>query len=118
MAGSWEPGGFASWARGSERQAAWQVLCGAKEAFDQAVVEGTLDDAAQARAELQLAACEAADFPWWLGEERPTLARAAFGALFLAHLRHLYRLLDEPVPAAVEALASMLPPAPGVVDME
>ena len=116
--GSWESGGFASWARGPERQSAWRALCGAKQAFDQAVVEGTLDDAEQARAELQLAACEAADFPWWLGEERPALARAAFGALFLAHLRHLYRLLDEPVPGEVEALASMLPSAPEVAVME
>ena len=116
--GSWESGGFASWARGPERQSAWRALCGAKAAFDQAVVEGALDDAEQARAELQLAACEAADFPWWLGEERPALARAAFGALFLAHLRHLYRWLDEPVPGEVEALASMLPPAPEVAVRE
>ncbi len=116
--GSWEPGGFASWVRGPERATAWRALCGAKRAFDQAVVEGTLDDAAQARAELQLAACEAADFPWWLGDERPALARAAFGALFVAHLRYLYRLLDEPVPAEVDALVSMLPPASDTAVME
>lgn len=108
--GSWEPGRFGAWTRGPAREAAWQALCAVKHAFDQAVVEGSLDDAEQARAELQLAACEAADFPWWLGEERPTPARAAFGALFVAHLRHLYGLLGEPVPAQLEGFAAALPP--------
>jgi hypothetical protein len=68
--------------------AAHDALIAAKLVFDQVVVEGNLDDERQARAELQLARCESAEFLG--GAVSPALGR---------QLLALYRVLDEVPPA-------------------
>ncbi len=98
VAGSEIGGSLSSWIGDDERNRAWDLLCDAKELFDQCVVEGSLSDEEQRLAERLLAVCESADWPLAIGDSdgrRAQLARAAFER----HLVNLYQILGEAPPA-------------------
>ncbi|MFO0336314.1 MAG: glycoside hydrolase [Pseudomonadota bacterium] len=97
-AGSWVHGTLSTWVGCPAKNRAWEMLCDAKRTYDQVMVEGGLDDGAQARAEIQLAVCEGSDWPWWFGDYNPSGTVASFDALYRRHLANLYRLLEEPPP--------------------
>jgi len=99
VAGSWIQGSLATWIGSPSRNHAWDLLCEAKRVFDQVVVEGGLDEAGQRAAELQLGACEASDWFWWLADYNPEDTVGGFDELYRRHLANLYRLLGEHVPA-------------------
>ena len=79
---------------------------------------GRLPAAARARAEQQLAACEASDWFWWFGDYNPAGAVRDFDELFRHQLASLYRSLDLTPPAALEHRISIgrgVPEAGGVM---
>ncbi len=105
MPGSWIGGHLSTWVGGRGSNEAWQQLCAAKQLFDQVVVEGGLDEVRQAMAEEALGVCEGSDWFWWMDDEQPADSAQSFDRLFRRHLRNLYGLLEEPVPAMLQAEA-------------
>ena len=70
----------------------------AKQAFDEVLASGRLGPEERARAERQLAACEASDWYWWFGDYNPADAVRDFDELFRHQLTSLYRALGLPPP--------------------
>jgi len=105
VAGSWVHGTLATWMGDSAKNAAWDLLCEAKVAFDEVIASRVLDPARVAAAERQLALCESSDWFWWFGDYNPPDAVSQFDRLFRRQLVVLYRLLNL---AAPESLARAL----------
>jgi alpha-amylase/alpha-mannosidase (GH57 family) len=98
-AGSWVYGNFSTWIGSPDKNRAWDLLCAAKQSFDRVMASGRVDDDHARAAYRQLAACEASDWFWWLGDYNPGPAVASFDELFRGSLANLYRLLNLPPPA-------------------
>lgn len=116
--GSWVYGTLSTWMGDPDKNAGWDLLCEAKRAFDSVVAQGRLSPEARARAEQQLAACEASDWFWWFGDYNPSGAVRDFDELFRHQLASLYRSLDLPPPAALDHRISIgrgAPEAGGVM---
>jgi alpha-amylase/alpha-mannosidase (GH57 family) len=117
-AGSWVYGTLSTWMGDPDKNAGWDLLCDAKRAFDSVVASGKLDAQARARAEQQLAACEASDWFWWFGDYNPAGAVRDFDELYRHQLASLYRSLELPPPAALDHRVSIgrgVPEAGGVM---
>ena len=99
VAGSWVHGTLATWIGDPDKNAAWDLLCVAKQAFDRVVVEGALSESAVAAAERQLALCESSDWFWWFGDYNPVDAVSSFDQLYRRQLLTLYRMLGVEPPA-------------------
>ena len=91
----------------ADKNRGWDLLCAAKRAFDSVVAHGTLTNAEIARAEHQLAACEASDWYWWFGDYNPAEAVRDFDELFRHQLTSLYRALGLAPPAQLEQRISI-----------
>ncbi|MET0280779.1 MAG: glycoside hydrolase family 57 protein [Steroidobacteraceae bacterium] len=100
-AGSWVYGTLSTWMGNPDKNHGWDLLCEAKHAFDAAIAGGSLDAAEIARAEQQLAACEASDWFWWFGDYNPAGAVRDFDELFRHQLTSLYRALHLEPPATL-----------------
>ena len=98
-AGSWVFGNFTTWMGSADKNRAWDFLCAAKRSFDLVIASGRLDQEQASAAYRQLAACEASDWFWWLGDYNPRFAVTSFDQLYRDDLSNLYRLLNLPVPA-------------------
>jgi alpha-amylase/alpha-mannosidase (GH57 family) len=98
-AGSWVYGTLSTWMGDADKNRGWDLLCEAKRAFDDVVAQGVLGEAELARAEQQLAACEASDWYWWFGDYNPSAAVRDFDELFRHQLTSLYRALRLEPPA-------------------
>ena len=98
VAGSWVHGTLATWMGDPAKNAAWDLLCEAKQVYDRVMQEGKLDRAEQVAAERQLALCESSDWFWWFGDYNPADAVSQFDRLYRRQLVNLYRLLGVSVP--------------------
>jgi len=106
-AGSWVYGTLSTWMGDPDKNRGWDLLCSAKRTFDAVVAAGALDAAELARAEQQLAACEASDWFWWFGDYNPAAAVRDFDELFRHQLTSLYRALKlEPPLALAEPISA------------
>jgi alpha-amylase/alpha-mannosidase (GH57 family) len=106
-AGSWVYGTLSTWMGDPDKNRGWDLLCDAKRAYDEVVARGALTAAEQARAERQLAACEASDWYWWFGDYNPAAAVRDFDELFRHQLTSLYRALRlEPPAQLAEPISS------------
>lgn len=101
VAGSWVHGTLATWMGDPDKNAAWDLLCEAKQAFDRVVVEGSLGEAEVTAAERQLALCESSDWFWWFGDYNPEDAVASFDRLYRRQLQTLYHLLGLEPPSVL-----------------
>jgi alpha-amylase/alpha-mannosidase (GH57 family) len=101
VAGSWVHGTLATWMGDPAKNAAWDLLCEAKIAFDRVMASRTLDAARSAAAERQLALCESSDWFWWFGDYNPPEAVSQFDRLYRRQLVVLYRMLNLPPPDAL-----------------
>ena len=102
VAGSWVHGTLATWMGDADKNAAWDLLCDAKVAFDRVVAGGALSAPAVAAAGRQLALCESSDWFWWYGDYNPADAVSSFDHLYRRQLQCLYRLLGLEPPAALQ----------------
>jgi alpha-amylase/alpha-mannosidase (GH57 family) len=93
VAGSWVHGTLATWMGDAAKNAAWELLCEAKRAFDRAAFEGEAGRAQRSAAERQLALCESSDWFWWFGDYNPADAVTQFDRLYRRQLVNLYRIL-------------------------
>ncbi|MEO8309357.1 MAG: glycoside hydrolase family 57 protein [Pseudomonadota bacterium] len=101
-AGSWVYGTMSTWMGAADKNAGWDLLCDAKQAFDAAVAGGHLTDSELYRAREQLAACEASDWFWWFGDYNPAAAVRDFDELFRHQLASLYRSLHLEPPVTLQ----------------
>ena len=103
-AGSWVYGTLSTWMGdagqeprlGSAVRGQARLRCGV-------VAAGASAQPSAARAEQQLAACEASDWFWWFGDYNPAGAVRDFDELFRHQLTSLYRSLDLEPPADAAA---------------
>ena len=98
VAGSWVHGTLGTWMGDAAKNAAWDLLCDAKTAFDAVVARGELDGRQLRAAERQLALCESSDWFWWFGDYNPPEAVSQFDQLYRRQLINLYHLLNRPAP--------------------
>ena len=112
VAGSWVYGTLGTWMGDPAKNAAWDLLCDAKLAFDSALARG-LGAEQRARAEAQLALCESSDWFWWFGDYNPADAVRQFDELYRRQLANLYRCLELPPP---ETLARPIGVGHGVME--
>ncbi len=98
VAGSWVNGTLATWMGDAAKNAAWDLLCDAKAAFDEALARQELIGERRTVAERQLALCESSDWFWWFGDYNPAEAVRQFDELYRRQLTNLYRLLGRPAP--------------------
>ncbi|MGH8148556.1 MAG: glycoside hydrolase, partial [Steroidobacteraceae bacterium] len=101
VAGSWVHGTLATWIGDAAKNAAWDLLCDAKLAFDDALARGELAGERRAAAERQLALCEGSDWFWWFGDYNPPEAVRQFDELYRRQVASLYRLLGRSAPASL-----------------
>lgn len=102
VAGSWVYGDLTTWIGSHDKNAAWDLLVTAKQAYDLVVGSGRLAPDAAARAAHQLSICESSDWFWWFGDYNPARAVASFDRLYRANLAALYRLLALTPPASLD----------------
>jgi alpha-amylase/alpha-mannosidase (GH57 family) len=98
VTGSWVHGTLATWMGDTAKNAAWDLLCDAKVAFDRVMQEGRLDEQQRTAVERQLALCESSDWFWWFGDYNPADAVSQFDRLYRRQLVTLYRMLGVSVP--------------------
>ena len=101
-AGSWVLGTLSTWIGEAGKNRAWDLLCAAKQTYDEVMASGALSPAAAAAAERQLATCEGSDWFWWMGPYNPDHAVERFDRLFRRNLRRLYELLGAAAPASLD----------------
>lgn len=107
VAGSWVHGTLATWMGDASKNAAWDLLCDAKIAFDEEMARGALSAEARAAAGRQLALCESSDWFWWFGDYNPAETVRQFDELYRRQLGNLYRLLGRPAPEALSRPVSV-----------
>lgn len=100
-AGSWVLGTLSTWIGEPAKNAAWDLLCEAKQAYDETLAAGAADARTRALLERQLAACEGSDWFWWLGSHNPQAAVERFDTLFRHNLGRLYELMGREPPGAL-----------------
>jgi alpha-amylase/alpha-mannosidase (GH57 family) len=98
VAGSWVHGTLGTWMGDAAKNAAWDLLCEAKQAYDEVCAQSVLDAPQRSAVERQLALCESSDWFWWFGDYNPPDAVSQFDQLYRRQLSNLYRLLTRPVP--------------------
>jgi alpha-amylase/alpha-mannosidase (GH57 family) len=101
VAGSWVHGTLGTWMGDAAKNAAWDLLCEAKLAFDEVLVRGTLAGERLIAVERQLALCESSDWFWWFGDYNPPEAVSQFDQLFRRQLTSLYGLLERAAPESL-----------------
>lgn len=93
VAGSWVYGNFTTWIGCQEKNRAWDLLCQAKQRYDEVIDSGRLGPVQKEKAERQLALCEGSDWFWWFGDYNPGDSVRSFDKLYRENLADLYRLL-------------------------
>lgn len=104
--GSWINANFDIWIGDRDDQKGWELLKGARDAFQAS--RGTLAAETAAEVEELLLVAEGSDWYWWYGRENFTPDIDVFDSLFRLNLRKAYDLLGLPPP---EALLSPIPSA-------
>jgi len=94
VAGSWVYGTFSTWIGDADKNRGWDLLCEAKQAFDQAMASDRMTAELRHQASRQLAICEGSDWFWWFGDYNPSTTVSDLEQLFRGHLLALYRLID------------------------
>jgi len=99
VSGSWVHGTFSTWIGNPDKNLAWDMLGGAKQAYDEVIASDVLDDSAREAATKQLAICEASDWFWWFGDYNPAESVSDFDYMYRLHLSNLYTMLGVEPPA-------------------
>jgi len=94
VAGSWVYGTFSTWIGSEDKNRGWDMLCDAKQCYDDVVTSGNLSTDSFKKAMHQLAICEGSDWFWWFGDYNSAATVSDFEKLYRHHLSNLYELLE------------------------
>ena len=106
VAGSWVYGTFSTWIGDADKNRGWDLLCEAKQAFDEATGSGRMSAEQLQAAQRQLAICEGSDWFWWFGDYNPADSVRDFDQLYRRHLLALYQLIEVAPPASLGEVIS------------
>lgn len=101
VAGSWIYGTFSTWIGDPDKNRAWDLLCEAKQHFDRALDNGSLNTDQKQAATHQLGLCEGSDWFWWFGDYNPAAVVRDFEQLYRRHLANLYERIGYPAPSSL-----------------
>ena len=106
VAGSWVYGTFSTWIGDKEKNHGWDLLCAAKQAYDEVMKSNNFDADKITKINQQLAICEGSDWFWWFGDYNPSESVKDFDDLYRKHLKQLYSLLERPAPDLLNEVIS------------
>jgi len=106
VAGSWVYGTFTTWIGDNDKNHGWDLLCKAKQVYDETLAAGGLSDDQMTSATQQLAVCEGSDWFWWFGDYNPADAVSEFEHLYRLHLGNLYQILGVKPPDILAQIIS------------
>jgi len=106
VAGSWVYGTFSTWIGDGDKNRGWDLLCEAKQAFDDQVSKQLLKGVELEKATQQLAICEGSDWFWWFGDYNPSDSVRDFERLYRTHLIALYELMNLQAPSHLHEVIS------------
>lgn len=98
--GSWINANFAIWIGQEEKNRAWELLYRTKRDFD--ACREALDDTTLQTIQKELMIAQGSDWFWWFGDTHYTAQKAEFDKLFRKHLKNVYTLMAQEVPAAIQ----------------
>ncbi|BFN14245.1 glycoside hydrolase [Marinobacter sp. RI1] len=101
VAGSWIYGTFSTWIGDPDKNRAWDLLCEAKQHFDRALDNDSLNTDQKQAATHQLGLCEGSDWFWWFGDYNPAAVVRDFEQLYRRHLANLYERIGYPAPSSL-----------------
>jgi alpha-amylase/alpha-mannosidase (GH57 family) len=101
VAGSWIYGSLTTWIGHHEKNAAWDALITARQAFARQEREAT-DAHQHERAFREIMIAEGSDWFWWYGDDHQTQNAVEFDILFRSHLKNMYRLLGQAYPLELD----------------
>ncbi len=101
VSGSWIYGNLATWIGHPEKNRAWELLAGARRFLSSFQLNRPNDPQIDS-AFREIMIAEGSDWFWWYGDDHQTENAAEFDALFRAHLKNVYLLLDENPPAGLD----------------
>ena len=106
VAGSWVYGTFSTWIGDKEKNHGWDLLCAAKQTYDEVIKSHNFDADKVTKINQQLAICEGSDWFWWFGDYNPSESVKDFDDLYRKHLKQLYSLLGRPAPSLLDEVIS------------
>src|SRR5207248_11264678 len=98
VAGSWIGGNFKIWIGHPEKNYAWELLAGAREALTAYHAENPEMIEHSHTAHTSLLKAEGSDWFWWYGDDNASAQKHIFDELFRLHLTDMYIHLRLPVP--------------------
>jgi len=100
--GSWIHGNYQVWIGHEETNRAWDLLRETRQTLVEGIEEVGPTEAERRKIWEALHMAEGSDWFWWYGDDFSTVHDADFDRLFREQLRYVYRMLDEPVPSALD----------------
>ncbi len=97
--GSWINGNFDIWIGSSQKNKAWELLDMTK--FDYDKIKDSLDERTIKQIEKEFLIALGSDWFWWYGDDHYTELNHQFDDQFRAHLKNIYRLMDQDVPSDI-----------------
>jgi alpha-amylase/alpha-mannosidase (GH57 family) len=95
--GSWVDADFSTWIGEPAQTRAWELLAGARRALEAAGGGQRYPEAFR-----QALIAEGSDWFWWFGSRHHSGIDSAWDALYRAHLRRVYELIESPPPGDLE----------------
>jgi alpha-amylase/alpha-mannosidase (GH57 family) len=100
--GSWIDHSFSTWIGGKEHRRAWELLTDALETTNRHASARPEDAEAVEHARRHLMVAEGSDWFWWYSENQHSLDADVFDELFRSQIAHVYEVLGEAPPDAVQ----------------
>jgi alpha-amylase/alpha-mannosidase (GH57 family) len=107
MPGSWVNGNLRMWVGEEQKNKAWALLNGAKNALSDSIQNGKIKESDIENGLKNLMAAEGSDWFWWLGQDSPLFSQSSMEKIFRNFLKNIYLTAGMPVPEQLyESLSS------------
>jgi alpha-amylase/alpha-mannosidase (GH57 family) len=98
VTGSWVYGTLSTWIGNDDKNRGWDMLCDAKQCYDEVDNSVILSSDTLKKAAHQLAICEGSDWFWWFGDYNSSETVSDFEILYRKNLSNLYEILGKTPP--------------------
>ena len=102
IAGSWVYGTLSTWIGSQDKNMGWDMLCDAKQCYDETLKTQSFTQDELVKIDYQLAVCESSDWFWWFGDYNSEDSVSDFEKMYRNNLNELYKLLKQPAPEYLE----------------